>query len=175
MSVLLGNGDGTFLTPRTYPVRSAPIALTMGDFNSDGRADLANADIGANSVSVLLNLNGTFEAPGPFVTTPRATPVVADLTGDGVNDAFVVDAAGDILWRRGRPQAPGTYVPPITINAGNPSRDIVALDTNQGLLLARVDGTDDAVSLYAWRGDSSPWSDRARRVCSPRGSSSRPT
>src|SRR5262249_13213933 len=34
---------------------------------------------------------------------------------------------------------------------GHPSRDIVAVDTNQGRLLASVDATDDAVSLYAWR------------------------
>ena len=79
---------------------------------------------------------------------------MADLTGDGVDDVFVVNAAGDILWRRGRPQEPGTFDPPITINPGHPSRDIVAVDTNQGLVLASVDATDDAVSLYAWRGGS---------------------
>ena len=37
---------------------------------------------------------------------------------------------------------------------GHPSRDIVAVDTNQGLVLASVDATDDAVSLYAWRDGS---------------------
>ena len=105
-------------------------------------------------MSVLLNLDGTFADPGPFVTTPQATPLVADLTGDGADDVLVVDAAGDILWRRGRPQEPGTFDPPVTINPGHPSRDIVAVDTNQGPLLASVDATDDAVSLYAWRDGS---------------------
>ena len=151
---MLGNGDGTFQTQVTYAVGTGPDALVAGDFNGDGRTDLATANAGANDVSVLLNLDGTFAAPGPSVTTPQATPVVADLTGDGVDDVFVVNGAGDILWRRGQPQEPGTFDPPITINPGNPSRDIVAVDTNQGLVLASVDATDDAVSLYAWRDGS---------------------
>ena len=63
-------------------------------------------------------------------------------------------AAGDILWRKGRPQEPGTFDPPITINPGHPSRDIVAVDTNQGRVLASVDATDNAISLYGWRDGS---------------------
>jgi hypothetical protein len=151
VSVLLGNGDGTFQDPVTYAAGSYPRSIVAGDFNGDGRADLAVANSGSDTVSVLLNLNGTFAPPGPFVTTPQATPLVANLTGDGVNDVLVVNAAGDILWRRGRPQEPGTFDPPITINPGRPSRDIVAVETNQGPVLASVDATDNALSLYAWR------------------------
>src|SRR5260370_26974482 len=67
---------------------------------------------------------------------------------------MVVNVAGEILWRRGRPQEPGTFDPPVTINPGHPARDITAVDTNQGPLLASVDSTDNAISLYAWRGVS---------------------
>ena len=102
-------------------------------------------------MSVLLSLNGTFAAPGPFAINPHATPLVADLSGDGADDVMVINGAGDILWRKGRPQEPGTFDPPITINPGHPSRDIVAVDTNQGRVLASVDATDNAISLYAWR------------------------
>ena len=76
---------------------------------------------------------------------------MADLSGDGVDDVMVINGAGDILWRKGRPQEPGTFDPPITINRGHPSRDIVAVDTNQGRVLASVDATDNAISLYGWR------------------------
>jgi hypothetical protein len=151
VSVLLGTGDGTFQDQVTYPLGAGPAGLVARDFNGDGRIDLASPNYIANNVSVLLNLDGTFTAPGPFVTTPRAIPVVADLTGDGVNDVFVVNTAGDILWRPGERLAPGTYDPPITINPGHPSRDIVTVGTNQGLVLASVDATDHAISLYAWR------------------------
>ena len=52
---------------------------------------------------------------------------------------MVINGAGDILWRKGRPQEPGTFDPPIKINPGHPSRDIVAVNTNQGRVLASVE------------------------------------
>ena len=81
---------------------------------------------------------------------PRNTPLVADLNGDGVPDVTIVDGAGDILFREGVPGEPGSFDPPITINAGSPSRDIAAVATSQGTLLASVDATDNAVSLFAY-------------------------
>ncbi len=167
VSVLLGNGNGTFQSQVTYAVGSASfafsiVAIVAGDFTGDGRTDLAVANEGGTVTVLLGNGDDTLSPPGPSVTTPDATPILADLTGDGVSDAFVVDGAGDILWRRGQPEAPGTFDPPITINAadpsrdivGHPSRDIVAVETNQGPVLASVDATDNAVSLYAWRDGS---------------------
>ena len=157
VSILPGNGDGTFGLQVQYPSGFDTVALVASDFNGDGQADLAivnagaSVDFGSDNVSVFLNLNGTFAAPGSFVTAPMAAPVMADLTGDGTDDVFVVNAAGDIFWRRGRPQDPGTFEPPVTINPGNPSRDLVAVNTDQGPMLASVDATDDAVLLYAWR------------------------
>ena len=104
-------------------------------------------------MSVLLgNGDGTFADPGQFATTPHATPLVADVNGDGTDDVLVVDGAGDILYRQGIPGQPGTFDPPVTINPGYPSRDIAWLpNTDQGPVLASVDARDDAVSLYAYR------------------------
>jgi YD repeat-containing protein len=154
MSVLLGKSDGTFQNQVRYAVGTGPSALVAGDFTRDGRTDLAVANggyRGSNYVSVLLGLNGTFAAPGPFAINPHATPLVTDLGGNGADDVMVINGAGDILWRKGRPQEPGTFDPPITINPGHPARDIVAVDTRQGPVLASVDASDKAVSLYAWR------------------------
>jgi hypothetical protein len=151
-SILLGNGDGTFQAQQTYALSAAPSAIAGGDFNGDGRPDLAVANPTAHSVSVLLGDGQGFVSPGAYITNPKANPLVADLRGAGVADAFVNDAAGDILWRQGTAQA-GVFNPPVVINPGDPSRDVVAVDTAGGLVLASLAAHDDAVSFYGWRAD----------------------
>ena len=106
--------------PGAVPGGGRAIRVVTGDFNGDGRTDLAVANQDSNDVSVLLSLNGTFAASGPFAINPHATPLVTHLSGDGADDVMVINGAGDILWRKGRPQEPGTFDPPITINPGHP-------------------------------------------------------
>jgi trimeric autotransporter adhesin len=94
LSVLLGNGDGSFQSPRaTFTASSASIALA--DFNEDGKPDVVTAgQIGStgghvsNFVSVFLgNGDGTFQdsknAPIPHQPTKFA---VGDFNGDGHAD-----------------------------------------------------------------------------------------
>jgi hypothetical protein len=154
VAVLLGNGDGTFQPQVSYGVGLWPISIVAGDFNGDGKLDLVSANFLANDVSTLLgNGDGTFTDPGQFATTPHSTPLVADVNGDGTNDALVVDGAGSILYRQGIPGQPGSFEPPVTVNPTNPSRDIAWVpNSSQGPLIASVDAHDDRVSLYAYRG-----------------------
>ena len=103
-------------------------------------------------MSVFLgNGDGTFTAAGQFVTTPHATPLVADVNGDGTKDVLAINSAGNILYRQGVAGQPGSFEPPVTVNPGNPSRDI-AWVTNPGQVpvLASVDAHDNAVTLYAY-------------------------
>ena len=44
VSVLLGNGDGTFQAAVNYAAGNAPNSVAVGDFNGDGKADLAVAN-----------------------------------------------------------------------------------------------------------------------------------
>ncbi len=67
MSVLLGNGDGTFAAQQTFAAGDGPRSVTTGDFNGDGLTDLATANLDSDNVSVLLgNGDGTFAAQQTF-------------------------------------------------------------------------------------------------------------
>src|SRR5204863_135567 len=61
VSVLLGNGNGTFAAAVNYGAGSRPNAAAICDLNGDGKLDLAVANFGSNNVSVLMgNGDGTF-------------------------------------------------------------------------------------------------------------------
>jgi len=55
VSVLLGNGDGSFASPLQFETGTAPSSVAMGDFNGDGLPDLAAVNYAVNGVSVLIN------------------------------------------------------------------------------------------------------------------------
>jgi hypothetical protein len=112
VSVLLGNGDGTFTQATGSPIAvgSGPFSVGVGDFNGDGKQDLAVAAQFSNSVSVLLgNGDGTFtQASGPPITV-GSTPIsvaVGDFTGDGRQDLAVanfVSASVTVLVNTSQP------------------------------------------------------------------------
>src|ERR671913_442838 len=62
VSILLGNGNGTFVTPAVnFGAGDGPTSVAVGDFNNDTILDLATANQNSNNVSILLgNGNGTF-------------------------------------------------------------------------------------------------------------------
>jgi hypothetical protein len=92
LSVLLGNGDGTFQAP-TYPrYLGVPVSAAAGDFNNDGNSDLVVTEDNLDSygfVEVLLgNGQGGFtRAPWALIPHPQTAVTVADLNRDGNLDA----------------------------------------------------------------------------------------
>jgi hypothetical protein len=75
VSVLLGNGDGTFQAPTSYGVGSQPDQVMAADFNGDGFPDLAVNNFGSNSVSILLNDQIWGPAPQPSGGRGSASPL----------------------------------------------------------------------------------------------------
>jgi hypothetical protein len=53
-SILLNDGSGGFQAPKNFPVGTTPFSVAVGDFNGDGRQDLAVANFVSNNVSILL-------------------------------------------------------------------------------------------------------------------------
>jgi hypothetical protein len=89
LTVLLGNGDGTFSVALSVPVgngvNSRPPAA-VGDFNGDGRPDLAAGREGAQVRVLIGQGDGTFLASADVTVGPLYTIAVGDLNGDGKPD-----------------------------------------------------------------------------------------
>jgi hypothetical protein len=94
VNIYLGNGDGTFQVPVSYPVAASTSGsrlLAIGDFNRDGFQDLVATNNGLNQVAVLLGKgDGTFGPAAYFgVGASPWNVVVGDINQDGILDLAV--------------------------------------------------------------------------------------
>src|SRR6266496_262309 len=111
VSVLLGNGNGTFQPQQRASTGSSPQSTAIADLNGDGFRDLVVANGGTNDVSILLgNGDGTFQTEQRFAAGSFPNSMaIADLNGDGFpdivtangtsNDASILLGNGDGTWQ----------------------------------------------------------------------------
>jgi hypothetical protein len=99
VSVLLGNGDGTFQAAVDYSTAGGyPISIAVGDFNGDGKLDLAVANYASSTVSVFNGRgDGTFYL-GAYLTvgTNPYSIAVGDFNGDGKPDLVTANSSGSV-------------------------------------------------------------------------------
>jgi hypothetical protein len=131
ISILLGRGDETFETERRYTTDDGPQAIVVADFNADGNADLAVANIRAGNVSILLGAgDGTFTADTQILVGSSPVGIVAaDWNNDSVVDLAVANrSSADLSILLGR--GDGTFRPEMRYGAASNPADIVTGDFN---------------------------------------------
>lgn len=166
ISVFLGNGDGTFASPVTYPTGTGPVWIATGDFNNDGNIDVAVANKGANTVSILLgNGDGTFKSKVDYPTGSVPVSVVAgDLNGDGNVDLAVANQSANtisLLFGSGTGTfAPATAIPSLLATGRSPTALALAdfngatySNGNSILDLVVANQNDNTVSMFIGNGN----------------------
>jgi Bacterial Ig-like domain (group 3)/FG-GAP-like repeat/FG-GAP repeat len=156
VSILLGNGDGTFQTHVDYATADASTSVAVGDFNGDGKLDLAVTIIYSNTLAVLLgNGDGTFQPQVDYPTGNAPEFVAAgDFNRDGKLDLAVTnnsDATVSILLGNGD----GTFQPGVPFATGPAPGSLAVADLNHDgkLDLAVTNYTGNSVSILLGNGD----------------------
>jgi hypothetical protein len=156
LTILLGNGDGTFRAAANPTTGNVPSGVAVGDFNGDGKLDLAVTNAADNTLSILLgNGDGTF--------TPAASPATGsgpngiatgDFNQDGIADLAVTnmfDNTVSILLGNGD----GTFTSAGTLaTGGNPNTVVVSDFNGDGKPDLAIANTGEVgLNIFAGNGD----------------------
>ncbi|MEG5092807.1 DUF4347 domain-containing protein, partial [Microcoleus sp. B13-B4] len=149
VSILLGNGAGSFGAATNFNVGAIPGSVVVGNFNADSLPDLAVANSLSNNVSIMLgNGTGGFGAATNFGAGQNPNAIATgDFNGDNFLDLATANGGSNsvsILLGNGT----GGFGPATTVNAGAGLNGIVVKDfSGDGRLDLAVTGTSGAAIL----------------------------
>ena len=134
ISVLAGNGDGTFQTEQQYFVGGRPIAVQTGDLTGDGKIDIVVVNAFDNMLSILKgNGDRTYQ---PAISVPVGTNptslALADFNGDGKLDIAVTNLVDNTVAILINQSTAGTisFKTPVNYSVGTHPAGIVTRDFN---------------------------------------------
>ena len=145
-----GNGDGTFRSADLYAVGEQVGGVTLGDFNNDGRIDIAASVLAPYPRMLLGDGKGGFTATvdqnaGAAATTVLNSIVSGDFNGDGKLDVLMAGTAygsqGNLGISYGR--GDGSFLPAVPLTVGS----LITADVNG-------DGRTDMISAAYLNGNA---------------------
>ena len=159
VTVLFGNGDGTFYGIPAYSVGGGygaePRGLTIADFNGDGKPDaLAGSTAG---IAVMIGKgDGTF-TPKPVMSQGSTSVAAGDFTNDGNMDFVATNQEDNIFVFLGAGNGTFQQAPTISTESGGLTAAVTADFNGDGKLdFAVVDsysGTSGVALVYLGKGD----------------------
>jgi hypothetical protein len=157
VSILLGNGDGTFQSPTNLNAEYDTVFVLIKDLNGDNKLDLVAVNGGGLDLNLFLgNGNGTFQASTTVRLDYYFTSVVAgDFNGDNKLDLAAIrgypSGSVDILTGNGN----GTFQAPVAYTIPSQAALGIVGDFNKDNKsdLAIADGDSNKLSLLLGNGD----------------------
>jgi hypothetical protein len=158
VSVLLGNGDGSFQAAASVARGDRARSVAAADLNGDSVPDLVTTNLGSTDVSVLLgNGDGSFQAAAFFATGVIPVSIaVADLDGDSIPDLVIANEGSDdvsVLLGNGD----GSFQAALFFAVGDRPTSVAAADLNGDSVpdLVTANFFSDNVSVLLGNGDGS--------------------
>lgn len=155
VSVLLGNGLGSFSVATFFNVGTKPRCITSSDFNGDGKMDLATTNANSNNVSVLLgNGLGSFSIATNFAVGSDPISITSnDFNGDGKMDLAIANNTGvgiSLLFGNGL----GSFSAATNFAVGTQPASIISSDFNGdgNMDLATANSNSNNISVLLGNG-----------------------
>jgi len=183
LSLLLGNGDGTFQAAQSITTGKMPSSIAVADFNNDGLSDLAVVNQGDNTIGIYLrNTDGTFKPPALIATGTKPTSIVAGAFNPNSNaiiDLAITNSSENTLETY-IGKGDGTFFSPIKYATGVTPVFVALADVNSdevldlivadsGTVASGNNSVINSVSVFLGNGDGTFGTSTTPRLDFPAG------